>query len=136
MGVYQRTRLGASSSCDSKFKVLHLCPENRFLYSIYYTLFRPPAKLFNTTRDRKGLSENFQGLPHPEDLKGDPILCRDDSNINVGIVLSPDNGILMESVELRNDEGSILLLLRDTVLEFDLPDRYHPDRYPSSPIPV
>jgi hypothetical protein len=46
---------------------------------------------------------------------GDPILCRDDSNNNVGSVLSPDNGSHMEAVELWNEEGSILLLLRDTV---------------------
>jgi hypothetical protein len=39
-----------------------------------------------------------------EDLKGDPILCRDDSNRNVGSVLSPHNGNLMETVELRNEK--------------------------------
>jgi hypothetical protein len=55
-------------------------------------------------------------LPHAEDLKGDPILCRDVSNSNVGSILSPHNGSLMEAVKLRNEEGSTLLLLRDTVL--------------------
>jgi hypothetical protein len=77
------------------------------------------VKLFSTTRDRKGLLENFKGLPHADDLKGDPILCRDGSNSNVGSVLFPHNGSLMEAVELRNGEGSILLLLRDTVLGAD-----------------
>jgi hypothetical protein len=51
-----------------------------------------------------------------EYLKGDPILCRDGSNSNVGSVLSPHKGSLIEAVELRDIEGSILLLLRDTVL--------------------
>jgi hypothetical protein len=50
-----------------------------------------------------------------EYLKGDPILCRDGSNSNVGSVLSPNNGCLMEAVELRNKE-SAGLLLRDAVL--------------------
>jgi hypothetical protein len=74
------------------------------------------VNLFSTTRDHKVLLENFKGLSHTEDLKGDPILCRDDSNSNDGIVSSPHNGSLMEVVELRNGEGIILLLLRDTVL--------------------
>ena len=66
-------------------------------------------------RDHKGQLEIFTGLPHAEDLKGDPILCRDGSNSNVGSVLTPHNG-LMEAVELQNGERSVLLLLRDPVL--------------------
>ena len=54
-------------------------------------------------------------MSHTEDLKGDPILCRDGSNNNDGSVSSPHNGSLMEAVELRNGEG-IILLMRDTVL--------------------
>jgi hypothetical protein len=46
-------------------------------------------KVFNTTPDHKGLLENFEGLPHTEDLKGDPILCRDGHNSNVGRVHFP-----------------------------------------------
>jgi hypothetical protein len=60
--------------------------------------------MFSTTRDRKGLLENFKELTHAEDLKGDPILWWDGRNSNVGIVLSPHNGSLMETVELRNSE--------------------------------
>jgi hypothetical protein len=48
--------------------------------------------------------------------KGDPILCRDGNNSNVGSVFTPHNGSLMKAVELRNGEGRVLLLLRDTVL--------------------
>jgi hypothetical protein len=60
------------------------------------------VKLFNTVRDRKGLLEILKGL---SDLKGDLILYRDGSDGNVGKVLSPHNGILCETVELRNVEG-------------------------------
>jgi hypothetical protein len=42
-------------------------------------------------------------LTHDEDLKGDPILCRDDSNSNVGNVLS------------RTMESSLSRLSRDMV---------------------
>ena len=49
-------------------------------------------------------------------LKVNFFLCRDDSNINIGHVLSPDKEYLMEVVEVCNDEGSILLVLRDSVL--------------------
>ncbi len=66
-------------------------------------------------RDRKGQFEIFKGLSHAEDLKGDPILGRNDSNSNIGSVLTPHSG-LMEAVELRNGERSVLLLMRDTVL--------------------
>jgi hypothetical protein len=79
-------------------------------------LLRTQAKLLNTARDRKGQLEIFNGLPHAEDLKGDPILCRDGSNSNVGSVLTPHNVSLMEAVELRNNECRVLLLLRGTVL--------------------
>jgi len=72
-------------------------------------LLRTQAKLLNTARDRKGQLEIFNGLPHAEDLKGDPILCRDGSNSNVGIVLTPHDG-LMQAVELRKGERSVFLL--------------------------
>jgi hypothetical protein len=49
-------------------------------------------------------------LSHAEDLKGDPILNRDDSNNNVRNVLIP------HKIELWDIEGNILLLMRDTVL--------------------
>ncbi len=45
-----------------------------------------------------------------------PILGRDGSDINVGSVLFPHNGCLMEAVELRKKGRSSLLLLRDAVL--------------------
>ncbi len=51
-----------------------------------------------------------------EDLKGDPILCRDGSNSNVGRVLSPHKGNLGKVVERWDIEGIILLLMGDTVL--------------------
>jgi hypothetical protein len=47
-------------------------------------------------------------LSHTEDLKGDPILCRDGSNSNVGSVLTPHYG-LMQAVELRNGERITLV---------------------------
>jgi hypothetical protein len=72
-------------------------------------LLRTQAKLLNTARDRKGQLEIFNGLPHAEDLKGDPILCRDGSNSNVGSVLTPHNG-LMQAVELRKCDRSVFLL--------------------------
>jgi hypothetical protein len=46
-------------------------------------------KVLNTTPDHKGLLENFEGLPHTEDLKGDHILCRDGNTSNVGRVHFP-----------------------------------------------
>jgi hypothetical protein len=52
-----------------------------------------------------------------EDLFSNLKLRRNDSNINIGdrgLIL--DKGILDESVELRKDETSSLLLLRDTIL--------------------
>ena len=64
----------------------------------------------------KCLLKVFELLKVVEDLVCQPILCRDGSNSNVGIVLSPHNGRLMEVVDLRNEEGNILLILRDTVL--------------------
>jgi hypothetical protein len=69
-------------------------------------------------RDRKGLLEILKGLPHhdAEDLNGDPILCRDGSDSNVGSVLTPHKGSLCQAIELRNGEGRVLLLLRGTVL--------------------
>ena len=56
-------------------------------------------------RDHRGLFEVRKWWSVVEYLKGDPILSRDVSNINVGIVLSPDNGILMETVDLWKEEG-------------------------------
>jgi hypothetical protein len=43
------------------------------------------------------------------------MMWRDDSNITVGRILSPYNGSLVKTIEMKNWEG-ILLLLRDTVL--------------------
>jgi hypothetical protein len=57
--------------------------------------------MFSATRDRKGLIEMFKGSLHTEDLVCQPILGRDASDMNVGSVLSPHNGCLMETVELR-----------------------------------
>jgi hypothetical protein len=54
-------------------------------------------------------TEFLKGLSHAEDLKGDLILCRDGSNSDVGIVLTPHNVILMQVVELWYGEGIVLL---------------------------
>jgi hypothetical protein len=62
------------------------------------------------------LIEIFKGWAHDEDLKGDRMLCRDDSNNNVGSVLNPHNVSLMETVELWKWEGCVILVLRGTVL--------------------
>jgi hypothetical protein len=70
----------------------------------------------NATRDHKDLLEVLKRHPMVEDLVCHPILYRDDNNRNIGSVLSPHKGILMETVELRNEEGRSLLLLRDSVL--------------------
>jgi hypothetical protein len=43
-------------------------------------------------------------------------LCRDDSNINFGSVLSPHKANLVKVVEFRDIEGIMLLLLGGTVL--------------------
>jgi len=84
------------------------------------------AELFSTTRDRKGLLEVFKRLPQADYLLGKPILSRDDSNSNIGSVLSPGNigsvllsphdVSLMKAVKLWKKEGSSLLLLRYPVL--------------------
>jgi hypothetical protein len=70
----------------------------------------------NATRDHKDLLEVLKRHPMVEDVVCHPILYRDGNNRNIGNVLSPHKGILMETVELRNEEGRSLLLLRDSVL--------------------
>ncbi len=52
-----------------------------------------------------------------EYLLGDPMLRGDDSNVSIGgRTLIPHKGNLNESVDLRDTEGSSLLLLRGAVL--------------------
>ena len=78
----------------------------------YYTLLCVKAKLFRAPRDHKSLLEVLKRLPPCDDLLCDPAMSRDDDS--VGIVLSPHISII-EVVELRKKEGSILLL-RCTIL--------------------
>ena len=79
-------------------------------------MLRANAKLFSETRDRKDLIEVFKRLSQVDDLLGKPILSRDDSNCNIGIVLSPYDVRLMKTVEFRKKEGNRLLMMRYTVL--------------------
>ena len=52
-----------------------------------------------------------------EYLLGDSMLSRNGSSVSIGgRALIPHKGSLNEAVELRDAEGSSLLLLRDTVL--------------------
>jgi hypothetical protein len=62
-------------------------------------IFNISDKVLSTSENHKGLFQNFKGMTHPEDLKRDPTLCRDDRNRNIGSVLSPRTGSLMEAVE-------------------------------------
>jgi hypothetical protein len=50
-------------------------------YSGHNALLRAKAKLFNATRDRKGLLEVFERLPVPDYLLGGPVPCPDGGNI-------------------------------------------------------
>ncbi len=51
-----------------------------------------------------------------DDLVCKPSLNLDGGDYNIGSVLSPQKECLMKVVKLRNEEGSILLLLRDSVV--------------------
>ena len=99
-----------------RLEVGHLRPKDRVLSGGNDALLRAQAELFGTTRDRKRKFEVLKGLPVLDDLVCKPILCRDGSNSNIWKRPPPHKEFLMEAVELRNKEGSSLVLLRDCVL--------------------
>ena len=86
------------------------------MYRDHDVLMCVKAKLFNETRDRKGLLEVFKRLSQVDDLLSKTILSRDDVNCNIGRVFSPHDVTLMKVVNLWKKEGNILLLLRYSVL--------------------
>jgi hypothetical protein len=74
-------------------------------------------QLFSATCDHKHKFEVPEGLSVTEYLLGDPMLWGDDSNRNIGDrTLIPHKENLKESVNLWDEEGNSLLILRDTVL--------------------
>jgi hypothetical protein len=79
-------------------------------------LLHAKTEVLCTTRDRKCLFEVLKGKPVLDDLVCKPSLNLDGGDYNIGSVLSPQKECLMKVVKLRNEEGSILLLLRDSVV--------------------
>jgi hypothetical protein len=101
MDLKYKTCLGSSTSSDSDYKtcliLLKTC-----LKSLLLNLSSP------------SLIEIFKGLSHTEDLVCQSILDRDGGNI--GIVHSPHDISLLETVKLLKKKGYIFLLLCITVL--------------------
>jgi hypothetical protein len=74
-------------------------------------------QVFGTTWSHNLKFKVPEGPQMKQDLLGDLKLWRNDSNVSIGDrTLIPRKGILKEEVELRNWEGRIILLLRDTIL--------------------
>ncbi len=86
-------------------------------YSGHDALLWVKTKLFNATRDHKGLLEVFKRLSQVDDLVCKLFLSRY-GDTSIGSVLSPNdvNLRVMKTVKLRKKEGSSLLLLRYTIM--------------------
>ena len=60
----------------------HLGTQYGVFYSGHDTLLCVKAKMFNATRDRKGLFEVFKRMSQTDDLLSTPILSRDGNNFD------------------------------------------------------